>query len=122
MKNFVIKITGLEELEDRLIGLQRVRFDAVVTKNVTQLFNRAKSNARSTVGGTPVDTGELRKGITKNKDGITYTKEYAPHVEYGHRTRNGGYVPGQSFLRKNVEIQREIYEKDLLDAIKKEGG
>lgn len=122
MKNFVIKITGLEELEDRLIGLQRVRFDAVVTKNVTQLFNRAKSNARNTVGGTPVDTGELRKWITKNKDGITYTKEYAPHVEYGHRTRNGGYVPGQRFLRKNVEIQREIYEKDLLNAIKKEGG
>lgn len=121
MKPFVIKITGLEELEDKLKEMQRVRFDAVVQKNVTELFNRAKENAKNTVGGTPVYTGELRKGIKKNIDGIAYIEEYAPHVEYGHRTRDGGYVQGQKFLQKNVSIQREIYKQDLMNAIKKAG-
>ena len=68
---------------------------------------------------TPVDTGYLRRGWTGGKsasakafaDGLTvehsgdtYTiivenpVEYASYVEYGHRTRGGGWVPGQFFL------------------------
>ena len=48
-----------------------------------------------------------------------YTRVYAPHVEYGHRTIDGGFVEGQRFLQRNVEIQQPIYHRDLLDAIKK---
>ncbi|MGL4282113.1 MAG: hypothetical protein ACRCSI_00220, partial [Eubacterium aggregans] len=62
---------------------------------------------------------------------IGYTKEYAPHVEYGHHQIVGryvpaigkqikkGYVPGQHFLKKNVEAQRHIFRQDLIDNIKK---
>ena len=50
---------------------------------------------------------------------VGYTKEYAPHVEYGHRTRNGGFVQGQHFLKNNVDAQMPIYYKDLKEALKK---
>lgn len=37
----------------------------------------------------------------------------APHVEYGHRTINNGWVHGQRFLQANVDEQRMIYFMDL---------
>lgn len=118
-KIFEVKVEGLDELENKLKKMSNIDFSAVREKQVTQLFNRAKKNAATTVGGTPVDTGEMRKNIQKNIDGISYVEEYSPHVEYGHRTRNGGWVEGQKFAQKNAEIQREIYIKDLTNAIKK---
>ena len=47
------------------------------------------------------------------------TRSYAPHVEYGHRTVNGGYVQGQRFLKRNVDTQRPIFKQDLIDQLKK---
>ena len=41
------------------------------------------------------------------------------HVEYGHRTKGGGFVPGQHFLKDNVDMQAPIYKEDLIDAIRK---
>lgn len=115
---YSIRLTGMEELERKILRLNSIRFDAVTTKNITQMFNRAKGNNPST-GGTPVDTGELRQALTRLEDGIGYAKEYAPHVNFGHRTINGGYVQGQRFLDHNLEIQSPIYRQDLLNAIKK---
>jgi len=121
-----ITFSGFQELEAELNRLNSVRFDAVVKKQVVQMLNRARAP-----GGTPVSTeetrpggphGELRLSLGSSGDEVGYTKDYAPHVEYGHRTRNGGYVPGQYFLRNNVETQRPIYREDLLKAIKKEKG
>lgn len=117
MSGFRMSIEGLLALESELRRLNDVRFDAVVKKQVTQMVNRAMAP-----GGTPVDTGELRLSLGSSGDEVGYTKDYAPHVEYGHRTVNGGYVPGQYFLRDNVETQRPIYREDLLKAIKKEKG
>lgn len=100
----IIDVDGLAKELDRLSHL---RFEAVVLKNMTQIYNRGKS------GDTPVDTGELRISLTQTGDTVGYTKDYAPHVEYGHRTRGGGYVQGQHFLKKNVDTQRPIFEEDL---------
>lgn len=100
----IIDVDGLAKELDRLSHL---RFEAIVLKNMTQIYNRGKS------GGTPVDTGELRISLTQTGDTVGYTKDYAPHVEYGHRTRGGGYVQGQHFLKKNVDTQRPIFEEDL---------
>lgn len=100
----IIDVDGLAKELDRL---SRLRFEAVVLKNMTQIYSRGKS------GGTPVDTGELRISLTQTGDTVGYTKDYAPHVEYGHRTRGGGYVQGQHFLKKNVDAQRPIFEEDL---------
>ncbi|GAA0806719.1 hypothetical protein GCM10008910_45510 [Faecalicatena orotica] len=117
----------LNTLASKLQQMNSIRFDGVVKKNITEIFNRSKDNNPAT-GGTPVSTeatrpgaphGELRLSAGLSGDEMGYLKDYAPHVEYGHRTKNGGYVPGQHFLQNNVNIQGEIYRKDLLDAIKR---
>lgn len=115
--NIDITFSGLEELGAELNRLNSVRFDAVVKKQTTELLNRARA-----AGGTPVDTGEMRNSSRANlNDGeMGYTAEYAPHVEYGHRTQNGGYVQGQRFLQRNMDAQRPIYKQDLINAIRKE--
>ena len=124
MAGFKIALEGVEELENRLNQLNSVRWEAVRKKQTAQMLNRARQS-----GGTPVSTektrptgphGELRQSSSSSGEEVGYTKEYGPHVEYGHRTVNGGFVPGQRFLQRNVETQRKIYKKDLLDAIRKE--
>lgn len=111
---------GIDQLAAALKRGSQVNLDAVLTKNLTEMHNRAKN------GGTPVDTGELRKsaGMTlpNVEDGtgeVGYTKEYAPHVEFGHRTKNGGYVPGQYYLKDNLETQMAIFKADLEEAVRK---
>lgn len=113
--NINFEVFGALELEKKLAGLNAIRLEAVVRKQVVQMLNRARQP-----GGTPVDTGELRKSSSASGDEVGYTAEYAAHVEYGHRTKNGRYVPGQRYLQRNVEQQRPIYKEDLINAIKKE--
>lgn len=114
---FKLTLHGVDELEAKLIAMNSIRFDAVALKSMTQMLNRAKAE-----GGTPVASGELRKHSSSDGKEMGYTEEYAPYVEYGHRTVNGGYVPGQYFLKRNVATQQPIYRNDLLKAIKKELG
>lgn len=118
-----MSIEGIPALEKELQRLNSIRFEAVEKKQLTQMLNRARQ-----AGGTPVSTektrpggphGELRLSSSTTKDEIGYTKEYAPHVEYGHRTIDGGFVQGQHFLQNNVDIQRSIYKQDLQNAIRK---
>lgn len=103
----------IAKLEKVLQKMNNIRFEAVVKKNVTQMLNAARA------GGTPVDSGELRKSSSVTGDEMGYTAEYAAHVEYGHRTRSGGFVSGQYYLKKNANTQAFIYYQDLLRAIKK---
>lgn len=103
----------ISALATKLRDMNEIRFDAVVKKNITQIFNTAKN------GGTPIDSGELRISAGVFGDEMGYLKDYAPHVEYGHRTIDGGFVTGQRFLQANIDAQRLIYYKDLLDAIKR---
>lgn len=107
-------IRDVNDLAGKLNRLSRVRFEAVVIKNMTQIYNRGKAN-----GGTPVDTGELRMSLGQSGDTVGYAKDYAPHVEYGHRTVNGGYVEGQRFLQRNVRAQEPIFRQDLIDQLRK---
>lgn len=103
----------MDALAEKLRSMNEIRFNAVVKKNVTQMLNAARN------GGTPVDSGELRKSSSTYGDEMGYIAEYAPHVEYGHRTVDGGYVQGQRFLKANADTQAFIYYQDLLNAIKK---
>lgn len=111
---FKLSIDGIPALEKELNKLSSIRWEAIRKKQVAQLLNRARES-----GGTPVDSGELRKSSGTSGETMGYTKEYAPHVEYGHRTVNGGYVEGQYYLKRNVDTQRPIYRQDLLNAIRK---
>lgn len=107
-------IRDVNDLAGKLNRLSHVRFEAVVIKNMTQIYNRGKAN-----GGTPVDTGELRMSLGQSGDTVGYAKDYAPHVEYGHRTVNGGYLEGQRFLQRNVRAQEPIFRQDLIDQLRK---
>lgn len=107
-------IRDVNDLAGKLNRLSHVRFEAVAIKNMTQIYNRGKAN-----GGTPVDTGELRMSLGQSGDTVGYAKDYAPHVEYGHRTVNGGYVEGQRFLQRNVRAQEPIFRQDLIDQLRK---
>lgn len=108
-----LTLRDVDDLAGKLRRLSKARLDAVVKKSMTQIFNRGKS------GGTPVDSGELRTSLGQSGDEVGYTESYAPHVEYGHRTVNGGYVQGQRFLKKNVDAQRPIFERDLRDQLRR---
>ncbi len=103
----------IDNLARALQSMSKIRFEAVVKKNVKELLNTARN------GGTPIDTGELRKSTSIYGDEMGYSADYAPHVEYGHRTINGGWVSGQHFLKANVDSQAFIYYQDLKNAIKK---
>lgn len=112
-----ITTSGIPELEAELNRLGSIRWAAVIKKQSTEMLNRARAQ-----GGTPIDTGELRLSSGMSGDEIGYTAEYAAHVEYGHRTANGGYVQGLRFLQQNADAQRPIYRQALVDAIRKEKG
>ena len=118
-----MSIDGIPALEKELQRLNSVRFDAVAELQANEMVDRATASKNPAVGGTPYDTGELMQSVNMYGKGagseVGYTKEYAPHVEYGHRTIGGGFVQGQHFLQKNVDIQRPIYRQDLQNAIKK---
>lgn len=114
MAGISVKVTGIEKLASALATLASANFQAVCTKSLAQIYNRGKQD-----GGTPVDTGELRLSLTKDAESVGYTKEYAPHVEYGHRLVNGGYVAGQYFFKANVDIQRSIFEADIRSELAK---
>lgn len=118
--NYTIK--GLPPLERKLQQISLVKWGAVANKNLTQIFNRGGRPP-----GTPRKTGELIRARRiqlgtdiggKWKGSMGYVKDYAPHKEYGHRTVNGGYVPGLRYLKRNVEIQQKIYRKDLIEALR----
>jgi len=117
-----VEFNDVNNLGRKLYAASSIDFDEVVNKNIAEMWNRGLGSGP---GGTPVDTGELRQSMkaeaSKGSAGgsIGYSKEYAPHVELGHRTRNGGYVSGQRFLYANVEEQEQILLNDFVERIKK---
>ncbi|MGO5010795.1 hypothetical protein ACTQ5K_02755 [Niallia sp. Sow4_A1] len=108
-----ITFNGIERLEEKLIQKSRADFDAVGKKNARDIYARSQRS-----GGTPVDSAQLRLSAQYRGDEVGYGVHYAPHVEYGHRLINGGYVPGQYFLKRNVDTQRPIYKQDLLEKLR----
>jgi len=119
---FRVEFNDVDNLAGKLYAASSIDFDKVVNKNLADMWNRGIGGG---IGGTPVDTGELRLSMkatpSKGTAGgsIGYSKEYAPHVEFGHRTRGGGYVPGQEFLQANAEEQEPILLSDLREAIRR---
>lgn len=112
-----IKVEDLNNLAEELQRLSSIEFEAVEKKQLTQMLNRARGQ-----GGTPVKSGELRISSGISGDEMGYTKNYAPHVEYGHRLvragRQVGYVKGQHFLLRNFQAQQPIFYQDMLKALR----
>lgn len=115
-------LSGDKQLITALNKLSQIEYEAIVKLNMTEIYNRGKR-----IGGTPFKTGELRQSLvlTRARDNafdVGYTKEYAPYVEYGHRTVGGGYVQGQFYLKRNVDTQSPQLKKDIIDRLKANGG
>lgn len=115
------ELMGADVLAAALQAKSMTDFKKVRNKSLLEMRNRAVRSSDPSQGGTPRDTGELRlsAGVDTNRGFMGYAKDYAPHVNYGHRTRSGGYVPGQNFLGANVNIQNPIYKQDLIDEMRK---
>lgn len=114
---------GVDELSHKLMTKSQTDFAKVGRKNIRDIYSRSQKNAYQggmvpTDGGTPVDSNELRMSAKYRDDEMGYSAEHGVHVEYGHRTRNGGFVPGQYYLKRNVDTQRPIYKQDLIDKLK----
>ena len=132
MAHISVSVKGVDKLEKKLQKMNSVRFDAVVQLQANEMVDRATASHNPSLGGTPYSTEETRPGgphgellesvnmYGKGQDAeVGYREEYAPHVEFGHRTKDGGWVPGQHFLQNNADIQRPIYREDLIKAIRK---
>lgn len=121
--SFGIEWRGVDELSAKLLQKSETDFTEVGRKNIRDIYTRSQKNAYQsgmvpTDGGTPVDSNELRMSAKYRDDEMGYSAEHGPHVEYGHRLPNGGFVPGQYFLKKNVDAQRPIYKQDLINKLK----
>lgn len=115
-----INIYGEYAFRRKLLKLNNFDMAALERKQLVEMQNRSKKTGG--LGATPVSPlkggGQLRLSVQVGNKEIGYNKDYAPHVEYGHRTVDGGYVPGQRFLKTNKEIQERIYIKDILKRLK----
>ena len=106
-----MEIQGLDEFAKTLDSAQDN-----YKKEAKKLLNEIgmKLKAKVTLK-TPVDTGVLRKSwryktISENEGILSNNVHYAPHIEYGHRTRGGkSFVNGRYMLTKSVEeIESEL--------------
>ena len=73
-----------------------------------------------------MDAEAFAKSLEIEKSGKTYTitvennVEYAPYVEYGHRTRGGkGYVPGKHMLETSEQELKALSPTILQDKLEK---
>jgi HK97 gp10 family phage protein len=114
----------LEKLALKLGKTSEKELDMMTRKLLANLAERLKGRV---VRLTPVDTGNLRKNWSVSrkveKVGNTYSKElynnteYAPYVEYGHRTVGGkGWVNGRFMLKK----ARDNFDKSVDSIVEKE--
>ena len=106
-----MNIEGLDKLEKTLNGASK-NFDIEAEKAVGRVANRLINRVKLK---TPVDTGVLRRSwhvnMPEKLTRVVYNNiHYAPHIEYGHRTRGGkSFVDGRYMLTKSVkEIESEL--------------
>lgn len=106
-----ITITGVERVNAALTKLGHVEWDPIQEKQADAMENKSDAVV-------PVDTGALRDSATFENGEFGYTVDYAPHVNYGHATRGGGFVPGRHFLEEVVNSQEQNYKDEVLKYLK----
>ena len=106
-----MEIQGLDEFTKTLNNASN-NFEDEAEKTLNNITNKLIAKVKLK---TPVDTGVLRKSwryktISENEGILSNNVHYAPHIEYGHRTRGGkSFVDGQYMLTKSVEeIESEL--------------
>ncbi|MDO5597276.1 MAG: HK97 gp10 family phage protein [Acidaminococcus sp.] len=100
-----------------------------ITEQGLDVVDRFLDQEAETIKGrvqdnTPVDTGLLRERwfhtpASGGKCQIYNNVDYAAHVEYGHRTRNGGFVKGRKMLHRGMLQSGKAFEADCAAIYKK---
>ena len=91
-------------------------FDMEAEKSLGRVASRLINKVKLK---TPVDSGVLRRSWRAKKDGelarVIYNNvHYAPHIEYGHRTRGGkSFVDGRYMLTKSVKEIEDILTSEF---------
>lgn len=99
-------IKGLEELQSGVKSIATT-LRPEIQQYVGEEFKTCADNIRR---DCPVDTGKMKRSIKvslgSGKGGelarIDIPVPYAQPVEFGHKTRGGGYVRGRNFVTPNV--------------------
>ena len=113
-----MNIHGLDNFI-KILNSSSNNFDEEANKRLNNVTSKlvAKVKLKTPVG--KIKGGTLRRSWRTKKEGefvrIVYNNvHYAPHVEYGHRTRGGkSFVDGKYMLAKSVkEIESEL-DKEL---------
>lgn len=118
-----ITIDGLDEFEKELTRIIKNDYPKEFEKMVIQVATDLQSMVQD---ATPVKTSHLQENWFIGdlvKRGNTYyievynNVEYVEPVEYGHRTKNGGFVKGAHMMEISVEtlkIKLPSYLRDWL--------
>lgn len=118
---FNIEIKGLDALVKKLRALGDVNLEPLFEMTRANMWNRSNKNGAAG-GGTPYLSGDLKKSrhsrSSKKEARLGYNAEHAPHVEFGHRTKSGGFVKGQYFLKSNFEQQKKVFKNDIQRILK----
>lgn len=118
-----IVIEGLDEFEKKLVQIISHDYPREFEQMVIQVANDLQT---ATADITPVDTSHLQENwfvgelVKRGNDyyiEVYNNVEYAEPVEYGHRTKSGGFVEGSHMMELSVEllkIQLPSYLRDWL--------
>ena len=128
-------IKGLQAKINKIASSDVQKFMIECAKDLAaRLLRYAKM--RTPVGRYPKGSGKvggtLRRGWPQVNNGVevaysggVYTVEiinpveYASYVEYGHRTRSGGWVPGRFMLKISEDELKGVIPQILEDKIMK---
>lgn len=119
-----IKLTGADKLARKLYAKSQTDFISACKVGTTELFRRAKENTPEAPTTKHHKGGNLKKNLRMEAPSgsdpgtVGYTLHYAPHVEYGHRTVNGGYVQGQHYLQKSVDEAAPVFIDTCKEVLK----
>ncbi len=109
-------IRKLNEIEKETPGLKK----KVLKKQAQKVVANAKLL-------TPVDKGILRgdwhfhyaQKVGEDEALVYNNVHYASHIEWGRRTKNGGFVEGVFMLKKSLNKVESEFEADLRDFMRR---
>lgn len=112
-----------KELAARLLSLVKPKTPVGVYDDPSR---KGGTLRRGWTGGKNTDAEAFARSLNVEKSGKTYTitvennVEYAPYVEYGHRTRGGkGFVQGKHMLETSEQELKALSPKILQDKLEK---
>lgn len=118
-------ISGLKEFQKRLEAMEKNTFDNIAEQCTNELAARM---LRKTAKRTPVKSGHLKGSWRANaaikrggqwRTAVFNPVKYAPYVEYGHRTINGGWVAGRHMMERSADDIERDAEKIIQSKVRK---